>query len=164
MRTVTVWTSVISHKISKLPTYRKRKSKSKKNVKNQPIFSVKTSCDTFDNWRALRKDRNSKEKLNFTQWVVVVANRPKMKTWNSIQLLVWFKSIILIRLFVVFAWLNQKFNQANTKYEEPGQNDGFESKAQGVESENEDMKFDPNTGLIQIHHFDSAFHNICLVE
>ena len=26
------------------------------------------------------------------------------------------------------------------------------------------MKFDPNTGLIQIHHFDSAFHSICLVE
>ena len=31
-------------------------------------------------------------------------------------------------------------------------------------SENEDMKFDPNTGLIQIHEFDSTFHSICLVE
>ena len=87
--------------VASLLTYRKRKSKSQKNVKINQIFSVKTSCDTFDNWRALRKDRNSKEKLNFTQWVVVVANRPKMKTWNSIQILVWFKSIILIRLFIV---------------------------------------------------------------
>ena len=31
-------------------------------------------------------------------------------------------------------------------------------------TENEDMKFDPNTGLIQINRFDSAFYSICLVE
>ena len=41
----------------------------------------------------------------------------------------------MIRLFIVFAWLNEKLNQANTKYEEASQNNGFESKAQECEYE-----------------------------
>ena len=46
----------------------------------------------------------------------------------------------MVWLFIVLAWLNQEINQANTKYEDPSQNDGFESKAQRVECEYEEPR------------------------
>ena len=101
--------------VASLLTYRKRKSKSQKNVKINQIFLSKRLVIHSIIDEPYGKTETPKEKLNFTRWGVVAANRPKMKTWNSIQILVWFKSIILIRLFIIFTWLNKKFKQVESK-------------------------------------------------